>query len=165
MEAGKSDRRCRTLRSMARIYTACGDYAKAQPLAEQALTLAQQTNVSDTELALSLLDLAYIYRDQGNPDRAEKMCELGLKLQKKVYYEDHPHIAYTLRILASVHEEQARYNQAQEDLQLAVAIMKKSHLYDQKPLAPFPGRCCSRACCTGPVRRRRELLSGGARDD
>jgi len=49
---------CKTLRLMARIYMAYGEYAKAQPLAEQALTLAKQRCESDAELAMCLIDLA-----------------------------------------------------------------------------------------------------------
>ena len=50
---------CTVLRTMARVYMAYGDYAKAQPLVERALTLARTTNASDSELSLCLLDMAY----------------------------------------------------------------------------------------------------------
>ena len=50
-------RYCTVLRTMARVYMAYGDYAKAQPLVEQALSLARTTNASDSELSLCLIDL------------------------------------------------------------------------------------------------------------
>ena len=108
----KTGRSCKALRSMARLYMAYGDYTKAQLFAEQALTLAKTRNVSDAELCSCLLDLAYLYNNQNKLADAEEMCKLGLKLQKKVYYEDHPYVAYTLRTLSSIYQGQGRYRQA-----------------------------------------------------
>ena len=51
--AGRSKERfCRTLRSMARVYMAYGEYGKAQMLAEQAVALAKTANIADSELYL-----------------------------------------------------------------------------------------------------------------
>ena len=72
-QAGKNNS-CKVLRSMARVYMAGGDYAKAQPLAENALTLARKNDNSDPELCLCLIDLAYLYKNQGKFDDAESMC-------------------------------------------------------------------------------------------
>ncbi len=47
----------KTLRSMARVYMAYGEYAKAQPLAEQALTLAKRNGASNSELSMCCLRL------------------------------------------------------------------------------------------------------------
>ncbi len=134
---GDNIRSCRSLRSMARIYMACGDYAKAQPLAEQALIMAKDTNASDAELCSSLIDLAYLYKDIGKLDDAESMCSLGLRLQEKVYYKDHPYIAYTLRILSDIYQGQGRYEEAQLVLNRAMDVMLKSHPADEPVLAPF----------------------------
>jgi len=128
---------CKSLRSMARVYMACGDYAKAQPLAEQALIMAQDTNASDAELCSCLIDLAYLYKDIGKLDDAESLCSLGIRLQEKVYYDDHPYIAYTLRILSDIYQGQGRYEEAQLVLNRAMVIMLKSHPADEPVLAPF----------------------------
>lgn len=90
---------CRILRSMARIYMAYGEYAKAQPLAEQALAVAKATNSPDTETSCCLIDLAWLYNNQGKMAEAENLCRSGLELQEKAYYKEHPYVAYTLRIL------------------------------------------------------------------
>ncbi|MHC4693275.1 MAG: tetratricopeptide repeat protein [Planctomycetota bacterium] len=66
---------CTVLRTMARVYMAYGDYAKAQPLVERALTLARTNKVPDSELSLCLLDMAYIYNQQNRLHEAEQMCE------------------------------------------------------------------------------------------
>ncbi len=69
---------------MARVYMAHGDYTKAQPLAEKALTLAREKDASDSERAMCLIDLATLYKNQNKLVDAEKMSELVLELQKKI---------------------------------------------------------------------------------
>ena len=82
---GQIKHSCKVLRSMARVYMAYGNYAKAQPFAEQSLTLARTTGASDSELCSSLIDLAYLYNNQGKLADAEEMCKFGLKLQEEIY--------------------------------------------------------------------------------
>ena len=127
----------KTLRSMARIYMAYGEYAKAQPLAEKALTLARRKGTPDSELAMCLIDLATLYKNQNKLVDAEKMCELGLKLQEKVLYENHPFLAYTLSTLSSIYCEQGKYDQARSSLDSAMAVMLDSHTADENAMAPF----------------------------
>ncbi len=139
-EKTKPDRKhpsSKTLRSMARIYMAYGEYAKAQPLAEQALTLAKRKDASDSELAMCLIDLAMLYNYQGKSTEAEKACKLGLKLQKKVLYKNHPYLAYTLRTLSSIYDMQGEYCKARSTLDEAIVIMLDSHTADDKTMAPF----------------------------
>lgn len=127
----------KTLRSMARVYMAYGEYAKAQPLAEKALSMAKNNYTSDSELAMCLIDLSTVYKNQNKLDDAEKMCQMGLELQKKYLYEKHPYLAYTLSILSSIRCQQGNYDQAWSDLNKAVAIMIDAHSPDDKALAPF----------------------------
>jgi tetratricopeptide (TPR) repeat protein len=128
---------CRTLRLIARIYMAYGEYAKAQPLAEQALTLAKRRCESDSELAMCLIDLATLYKNQNKLLDAEKMCKLGLKLQEKALYRNHPYVAHTLRTLGSIYQEQGKYGKASSALDEAMAIMRDSHTENDKALVPF----------------------------
>jgi len=128
---------CKTLRVMARVYMAYGEYAKAQPLAEKALSLAKKSCESDSELAMCLIDLAILYKNQNKLLDAEKMCELGLKLQKKALYENHPYTAYTLRTLGSIYREQGKYGKAGAALDEAMAIILDSHTENDKALVPF----------------------------
>ncbi|MHC4570472.1 MAG: tetratricopeptide repeat protein [Planctomycetota bacterium] len=127
----------RTLRSMARVYMAYGEYAKAQPLAEKALTLARRKGAPDSELAMCLIDLATLYKNQDKLFDAEKMCKLGLKLQKKVLYKNHPYLAYTLSTLSSIYNQQGKYYQSRSALDEAMAIMLDCHSADDKAMAPF----------------------------
>ncbi|MBN1807134.1 MAG: tetratricopeptide repeat protein [Sedimentisphaerales bacterium] len=128
---------CRTLRSMARVYMAYGEYTKAQPLAEMALDFARKRGESDSELAMCLIDLATLYEYQGKLPEAADLCEQGLILQEKVLYKSHPYVAYTLRTLSSIYLGQGDYNKAADTMNKAVAIMLESHSRDDKALAPF----------------------------
>ncbi len=134
---GKKSPPSRTLRSMARVYMAYGEYAKAQPLLEKALTLAKREHTSDYELAMCLIDLATLYKNQNKLVDAEKMCELGLKLQRKVLYKNHPYLAYTLSTLSSIYCELGKHSQAKSALDEAMAIMLDGHSADDKAMAPF----------------------------
>lgn len=133
----KKSHSTKTLRTMARVYMAFGEYAKAQPLAEKALITAKIRGESDSELALCLIDLATLYKYQNKLADAEKVCELGLKLQEKTLYENHPYVAYTLRISGSIYLGQGKYRQARSAMDKAMAIMLESHTENDKALAPF----------------------------
>lgn len=126
-----------TLRSMARVYMACGSYEKAQPLLEKALNLAQKTGASDSELCACLIDMAFLCKDQGRLAEAETMCLQGLKLQRKVNGENHPYVAYTLRILSEIYGRQCRYKKAVNTLEQALEIMRGFTLEKDQELAPF----------------------------
>ena len=116
---------------------AYGEYAKAQPLTEKALTLAKRENTSDYELAMCLIDLATLYTYQKKLIDAEEMCQSGLRLQEKVLYKNHPYLAYTLSTLGSIYCKQGKYHQANSALDEAIAIMLDSHSADDKAMAPF----------------------------
>jgi tetratricopeptide (TPR) repeat protein len=125
------------LRSMARVYMACGSYDKAQPLLETALDQAQKTNASDSELCACLIDLAYLYKEQGNLDQAETMCRLGLALQEKIHQPNHPYVAHTLRILSEICRGLGRYEEAESTLERAMTIMRTVRPEDGQEIAPF----------------------------
>ncbi len=137
LSAGKKFSSSRTLRTMARVYMAYGDYTKAQPLAEQALSLARENEASNSELAMCLIDLATLYKSQNKSVNAEKMCLLGLRLQEKALYKNHPYIAYTLRTLSSISQQQSKYSKAADALDKAIIVMLDSHCENDKAMAPF----------------------------
>ena len=116
---------------MARIRIAYGNYDQAQPLLERALTLANKPNTDEYELAMCLIDAAYLYKKQDKLASAEKMCEQGLELQQKVLYKNHPYIAHTLRILSSIYREQEKFVQAESALDKATDIMRSCHAEDE----------------------------------
>src|SRR4030042_1327859 len=128
---------CGSLRSMARIYMASGGYEKAQPFLVKALHMAKETNASDSEVSACMLDLAYLYKNQGRSAEAERTCRSGLELQEKAYSQSHPYVAYTLRILSEIYSRQARYQEAVDTLERAITIVRGYSLEDDQELAPF----------------------------
>jgi tetratricopeptide (TPR) repeat protein len=134
---GKEDYLRNALRLKARVHMAYGDYAKAQPLVEQALTSARTNNACDSELSSCLLDVAWLYRHQGKLADAKKMCKQGLKLQEKLYSKNHPNMAYTLRVLGSIYQAQGKYRRARRVLNRALAIMQNNYMEDDPIIGPF----------------------------
>ena len=128
---------CSSLRSVARVYMASGGYENARPYLVKALQLAKETDASDSEMSACMLDLAYLYKNQGRLVEAEATCVSGLELQEKAYSQNHPYIAYTLRILSEIYLEQARYKEAVETLERALTIVRGYSLEDDQELAPF----------------------------
>jgi tetratricopeptide (TPR) repeat protein len=128
---------CSSLRSMARVYMASGGYEKAQPFLVKALNMAKETNASDSEISACMLDLAYLYKNQGRLAEAETTCLSGLELQEKAYSRGHPYVAYTLRILSEIYLKQARYSEAVDTLERALTIVRGYSLEDDQELAPF----------------------------
>ncbi len=131
------DNSCSSLRSMGRVYMASGGYEKARPFFEKALHLAKEMNASDSETSACMLDLAYLYKNQGRLEKAETTCLSGLELQEKAYSKSHPYVAYTLRILSEIYRMQARYREALETLERALTIVRGYSLEEDQELAPF----------------------------
>ena len=127
----------KTLQVIARIYMANGDYDQAEKFANKALDAALTQGETDKDKISCLIDLAWVYKNQGRLLEAEKTCLLGLQLQQQFYYKDHPYIAYTLRILGSIYQAQARYPEADAALDRAMSIIRKCHLADDPVVASF----------------------------
>jgi len=126
-----------SLRAMARVYMASGDYGKAEPFLESAIDLAISTNAPDADVCACSLDLAYLYKNQGKLAEAETMCLTGLELQKDVYGPKHPHVALTMRILADIYRGQGRFREATACLEQALTIMRAVENEDDPAMAPF----------------------------
>ncbi len=127
----------KNLRRLARIYTSYGDYSNAQELTEQSLELARAYDDNDKEISLCLINLAWVYKEQMQFEKAARFCEEGLELQKKIHSENHPNIAYTLRILGSSYRGLKDYTKALNVLEQAIAIMLEYHDPDDQAVAPF----------------------------
>ncbi|MDD5458283.1 MAG: tetratricopeptide repeat protein [Phycisphaerae bacterium] len=121
---------------MARVYMAAENYEKAEPLLEQAISMAKMVN-SDEELSACLLDASWLLHKQNRLDKAEQLCELGLKLQQKIYFSEHPYIAYTFRNLSKIHRDQTKFELAREELEYAIEIMRVTHQPEDTVFGPF----------------------------
>ena len=131
----------KTLQAIARLYMSNGDYGKAEKFANKALDAAVNkegaNSTAQEDTSSCLIDLVWVYKNQGRLLEAEKTCLLGLKLQQQTYYKDHPYIAYTLRILGSIYQAQGRYSQAGEAFDRAMTIIRKCHTADDPVVASF----------------------------
>ncbi len=128
---------CKLYRIMARSYMAYGEYGKALPLAENALTMVLQQKNSAEELANCLGDLAFIYSNTERLSEAETFCLLSIALQKQIYYERHPYVAYSLRTLSTIYQAEGKFQQAEEAIKQAIDIMTDSHPAGEAVFAPF----------------------------
>ena len=135
-KTGFTGKSSQTLRSMARVYMAYGDYAKASPLAEQALDQALIAN-NEGEIGSCYGDLAYLYKSTGELDKAEKMCLASITIQKKTYFETHPYVAMSLRTLSVIYRDQNKIEAAKKALDDALGIMLDTHGKDEQAMAPF----------------------------
>ena len=149
----------RALRAMARVYMAYGEYDKAQPLAERALSYAKKNNAPDSELSACLIDLAWLYRYQGKLLQAQDFCREGLQLQQKALGPEHPYVAYTLRTQASIYQELAQYPLAAESLDNALTIMRLYHGPDDRVIAPFNVDIANFLVATGSLNQAEELYT------
>jgi tetratricopeptide (TPR) repeat protein len=123
----------KALQALARICMSKGEYEKAETLIDRALSTA----ASDEDKSSCLIDKAWIYKNQGLFAQAEQSCLLGLQLQQRVYYADHPYIAYTLRILGSIYQAQGDFPRAAESFDRAISIIRKCHSADDPVVASF----------------------------
>ena len=92
------------LRSMARVYMAFEDFSEATPLLKQACKLLESTECEE-EYSLCLIDLAYVYLHVNEYKLSLEYCQQGFNIQLKVLGENHPNLAYTLRLLSNIYLE------------------------------------------------------------
>ncbi|OHB55493.1 MAG: hypothetical protein A2Y07_02795 [Planctomycetes bacterium GWF2_50_10] len=135
--AGLNFSSTKSLRAMARVYMAAGEYEKAEPLLSKALANCQSGSSTDEELCLSLLDTSWLYQKQFKYDQALQYCQMGLQLQEKLYFTNHPYIGYTLRNLSAIYNGQGKYNEARSTMDRAMKLMYVTHEVDDPALASF----------------------------
>jgi tetratricopeptide (TPR) repeat protein len=123
----------KALQALARICMSKGEYDKAETLIDRALSAV----TSDEDKSSCLIDRAWVYKNQGRFAQAEQSCLLGLQLQQKLYYADHPYIAYTLRILGSIYQAQGDFRSATESFERAISIIRKCHSAADPVVASF----------------------------
>ena len=104
-----------------------GDYAKALPVAERALALAEkQFGPNDAKVALQLNDLARLYWALGRYVEAEPLYQRALTISEKSQGPDHPDVAVWLTNLADLYAKLGRYPDAEAHYKRALAIREKA---------------------------------------
>ena len=125
-EQGASDIRAAFLLDQAgSCLYARGHYTKAEPMYEKALMIRRDV-LSDSHLstALSLNNLAMLYKSQSRMDRAEPLFLQALTTHRNLLPEKHPDIAISLNNLAALYEVQHRETEAEPLYKEALAIRR-----------------------------------------
>ncbi|MBE9098235.1 tetratricopeptide repeat protein [filamentous cyanobacterium LEGE 07170] len=110
-----------------------GRYNEAIPLAQQALEL-RETVLGEThpDVAISLNNLAELYRLQGNYAAAEPLYQRSLTILEAVLGETHPTVATSLNNLALLYQDQGNYAAAEPLYQRSLTI-RETALGDTHP--------------------------------
>ena len=77
-------------------------------------------------MAISLNNLAELYRTQGKYAEAEPLYHRSLAILEKALGPEHPDVATSLNSLAALYDTQGKYAEAEPLYQRALAIRAKS---------------------------------------
>lgn len=103
-----------------------GKYHEAILIAEKSLQIAESSCGSDHLItAISLDNMADLYRTHDQNDEAEPLYHRALKIREKQLGPDHPSTATSLCNLAELYSAEGRYEEAEPLYQRAVEIREK----------------------------------------
>jgi len=101
-----------SLNYLGELYQAMSEYAKAEPLLQEALRIRQKALGSEhPDTATSLSNLA-LYQDMGEYAKAEPLYQEALKICRKVLGPEHPNTATGLDNLALLEFDLDRIDEA-----------------------------------------------------
>jgi tetratricopeptide (TPR) repeat protein len=104
-----------------------GEYVVAEPILLRACTLLEKTlGPNDSEVGLSLRELAAIYYYLGRYSQAEPLMLQALGIQESTLGQQHPKVAVILSDLAILRNKQARYEEMEPLYTRALAIQERS---------------------------------------
>jgi tetratricopeptide (TPR) repeat protein len=115
-------------------------YGDAELLFKRALTIREKVLGPDhSDVALTLNNLALLYKEQGKDFEAEPLYEQALSIYEKALGPDHSHVATCLNNLASLYKSQGKYAEAEPLFVQSLAICEKT----LGPEHPHVGACLS----------------------
>jgi tetratricopeptide (TPR) repeat protein len=115
------------LNNLAGLYESVGNYAAAEPLNKQALTIFKKVfGEAHPDYATSLDNLAYLYQRMGNYAAAEPLNKQALAIYKKALGEEHPDYIQSLNNLAVLNQRMGNFTAAELLYKEALAIRKKA---------------------------------------
>ncbi len=118
----------RCLNSLALMYEGQGDYANAEPLYKQSLTLVE-TALGDNHVIVGtvLNNLAEVYRQQGRGAEAEPLYLRSVKIGIRNFAKEPASLGVSLSNLGLLYEEQRRFKEAQPRFEQTLQIYEKVH--------------------------------------
>ncbi len=108
------------------------DYVEAEKLLLAALQEAEKFGEQDPRFAISLNNLAELYRAQGNYAQAEPLYQRALAIREKALGPEHPHVAMVLENYAALLHKLNRDAEADKMEARAQAIRAK-HAKEKSP--------------------------------
>jgi tetratricopeptide (TPR) repeat protein len=100
-----------------------GDYAEAERLLNVAVERAEGFGSQDQRLALSLNNLAEVYRKLALYDEAEALHRQVLEILEEALGPESPHVGTSLFNLASLYQIRGKYDQAEPLYRRSLAIL------------------------------------------
>jgi CHAT domain-containing protein/Tfp pilus assembly protein PilF len=110
----------------ARLYGA-GKYDEALPLTERAVAVGEEAlGAEHPRVAMSLNNLAELYRLKSNYERAESLLQRALNISEKALAAGHPAIAESLNNLARLYRLRGNYERSETLFKRALEINEKA---------------------------------------
>jgi CHAT domain-containing protein/Tfp pilus assembly protein PilF len=121
---------------LAVLYENLGDYARAEPLYQQALEIYEKAyGPEHPSVATTTNNLAALYERLGDYGRAVPLYQQALTIREEIYGSDHPSVATTLNSLATLYLHLREYSQAEPLYQRALAIREEIYGSDHPSVA------------------------------
>ncbi|MBI4748669.1 MAG: tetratricopeptide repeat protein [Acidobacteria bacterium] len=115
------------LNTLAVLYRAKGDLAKAEPLYVRSLAIYEKVlGAEHPNVATSLINLAVFYQTKGEYTRAEPLYVRALPIFEKTLGAEHPFVATSLSNLALLYTAKGDYPRAESLYMRSLAIREKT---------------------------------------
>jgi tetratricopeptide (TPR) repeat protein/tRNA A-37 threonylcarbamoyl transferase component Bud32 len=118
--------RAKLLDTIGHVYRSLGDYAKAEPLLNEALALRiQRLGTDHVDVAATRHNLAWLYYDKGDFDRAEPLFRQALEVRRQRLGKQHSQTATTMLILAWLLTQQGDFAEAERLFHEVIDIRRR----------------------------------------
>jgi tetratricopeptide (TPR) repeat protein len=116
----------KALHDLAVVYDYLGDFSRAQPLYDEALSIREQFFGPDhVQVAQSLNFLGVVYLEKADYARALQMFQRALAINQKHYSPENPSVTELINNLGSVYDAQGDHAKAEEFYKQAIAGAEK----------------------------------------
>ena len=114
------------LDTVGNVYRELGDYAKADSMVRESLTLRKALfGENDLRVAASLNDLGAVLEAQSKPAEAEVLFRKALAIRRQLSGNDSPAVAATLNNIGTALFDQGKFGKAEETQRKALALREK----------------------------------------
>lgn len=103
-----------------------GEYVEAAAVSARILELQRAASTRETSrLFEALVEHAVDLDDAGEPRQSFPLAEESLALAERLFGDDHPYVARALNLLATLHQNASRFDDAERCLVRSLAIRRK----------------------------------------